>query len=129
MNFSGKVIVIAAEKNFENKVKQFLKEQGCWVLKTWGGGLQRSGIPDLLVSCNGHFVGVEVKAPNGEPSKLQIWNLLKIDDSGGFGWLLYPKQFEAFKDFIICIKRNNLLGAYEIYKDEKGWVEDEALRD
>lgn len=129
MNFSGRVIIIAAEKNFENRVKQFLKEQNCWVLKTWGGGLQRSGIPDLLISCNGRFVGVEVKATNGEPSKLQIWNLLKIDDSGGFGWLLYPKQFDAFKDFIIELNRNNMLGAYEIYKDEKGWTEDEALRD
>lgn len=115
---------MAAEKNFENRVKKFLKEQNCWFLKTWGGGLQRSGIPDLLISCNGRFVGVELKAPNGKPSELQIWNLLKIDDSGGFGWLLYPKTFEAFKDFIFCLKGNNPLGAYEIYKDEKGWVEE-----
>lgn len=26
---------MAAEKNFENRVKKFLKEQECWTLKTW----------------------------------------------------------------------------------------------
>ena len=50
------------EKDFEKKVKQFLKEKGCWVLKTWSNGVQRQGIPDLLVCCNGFFVGVELKA-------------------------------------------------------------------
>lgn len=43
---------MAAEKNFENKVKKFLKENGCWILKYWGGAaFTRSGIPDLLVCC------------------------------------------------------------------------------
>ena len=36
------------EKQFENKVKKFLKEQGCWVLKTWSNGVQRKGVPDLF---------------------------------------------------------------------------------
>lgn len=28
---------MAAEKNFENKVKAFLKDTGAWLLKYWGG--------------------------------------------------------------------------------------------
>ncbi len=41
---------MAAEKNFENKVKAFLKDKGAWVLKYWGGAAYtKSGIPDLLV--------------------------------------------------------------------------------
>ena len=40
---------MAAEKNFENKVKKFLKDKGAWVLKYWGGAAYtKSGIPDLL---------------------------------------------------------------------------------
>ena len=67
---------MAAEKNFENKVKKFLKDKGAWVLKYWGGAAYtKSGIPDLLVCSDGCFLGIEVKAPNGEPSLLQLVNL------------------------------------------------------
>lgn len=114
---------MATEKNFENRVKKFLKEQGCWTLKTWGGGLQRSGIPDLLVCCKGFFIGVELKAPNGKPSDLQLWNLMKISDAGGFGWLLYPDKFEEFKEFVRRIKEGAIIEAVEIYEQVKGWEE------
>ena len=50
-----------AEKQFEKKVKAFLDEQGVWWLKTWSNGIQREGVPDLLVCCNGYFIGVELK--------------------------------------------------------------------
>ena len=41
---------MAAEKNFENRVKKYLDEYGCWWLKYWGGAAYtKSGIPDLLV--------------------------------------------------------------------------------
>lgn len=88
------------EKAFEEKVKKFLKEQNCWVLKTWSNGVQRSGIPDLLVCCNGYFLGVELKAEKGTPSELQLWNIDKIREAGGTAIVLYPEQFEKFKEFI-----------------------------
>lgn len=93
------------EKQFENKVKAFLKEEGCWVLKTWSNGIQREGVPDLLVCCNGYFLGVELKAENGKPSELQVWNLNKIIEAGGIAVLLYPKDFDRFKQLITRIKR------------------------
>ena len=96
-----------SEKSFENRVKQFLKDEGCWTLKTWGGGMQRSGIPDLLICCNGYFLGVELKAEKGKPSELQKWNLEKIRDSGGIGLLLYPKDFDDFKILIKSLKGEN----------------------
>lgn len=92
------------EKEFENKVKAFLKDQGCWVLKTWSNGVQRKGVPDLLVCCNGYFLGVELKAENGHPSELQLWNIEKIHEAGGFAIVLYPKDFERFKMVIRDLK-------------------------
>lgn len=91
------------EKQFENQVKAFLKEQGCWVLKTWSNGIQREGVPDLLVCCNGYFVGVELKNEKGKPSALQLWNIEKINESGGYAFTLYPDQFEDFKEFIFHV--------------------------
>ena len=91
---------MAAEKNFENRLKQYLKDSGCYFIKYWAGAsYTKSGIPDLLVSSGGYFLGIEVKADNGEPTLLQLHNLKKIRESGGYGILLYPKDFEQFKKF------------------------------
>ena len=99
---------MAKEKNFENRIKSFLKEKGCYFIKYWGGGeFTKAGVPDILACCNGRFLGVEVKAPNGKPSPLQIHNLKKIEESGGYGILLYPDQFELFKNFVDCIQAND----------------------
>ena len=108
---------MAAEKTFENQIKNFLKTKCCWYLKYWGGAeYTKSGIPDLLVCCNGYFIGIEVKAPKGRPSPLQIYNLCKIDKSNGYAVLLYPKDFELFKKFIECLIENDINNANENYK-------------
>lgn len=110
---------MTSEKNFENKVKTFLGEQGCWFVKYWGGGaFTKAGIPDLLICCNGYFIGAELKAENGRPSALQIWNVNEINKSGGFGMILYPDDFEKFKDFIRAL--NGGL-SYEVAKEKFKW--------
>lgn len=98
---------MAAEKQFENKVKEFLKDHGCWCLKTWSNGVQRSGVPDLLICCNGYFIGAELKAESGKLSELQKWNLKKIHESGGIGIVLYPEDFENFKELICYLKADD----------------------
>ena len=92
-------------------------------MKYWGGAaFTKAGIPDLLVCCNGRFLGVEIKAPNGRPSPLQLYNLREIDKSGGFGVLLYPNQWELFKNFVDCLLQEDFENAnynYELLK--KRW--------
>lgn len=96
---------MAEEKNLENKVKDFLKEEGCWYIKYWaGGGFTKSGVPDLLISCDGYFLGVEVKAEKGTPSDLQLHEIHKIQESGGIAFLLFPRDLELFKNLIRAIK-------------------------
>lgn len=105
------------EKAFENKVKEFLKSENCWVLKTWSNGVQRAGVPDLLVCCNGYFLGVELKAEKGKPSDLQLWNIEKIREAGGIAFVLYPSGFEMFKNIIKQLKQEyDNLGAYNNQK-------------
>lgn len=100
---------MAQEKNFENKIKKFLAEQGAWVLKTWGGGMQRSGVPDLICCVNGVFVGIEVKASRGKPSDLQQYNIAWINKSGGVGVILYPEGFETFKKIVKGVMMCNIV--------------------
>lgn len=99
---------MAAEKLFENKIKKYLKDQGCWYVKYWAGAqFTKSGIPDILTCINGHFVAIEVKAPNGQLSELQEWNIKKIKESKGIGIVLYPKDFERFKKVVQVLKSSD----------------------
>lgn len=54
-----------------------------------------------MACVNGYFVGIEVKAQNGKPSELQLYNVRKIREAGGFAMILYPSGFEKFKEFIV----------------------------
>lgn len=94
---------MAAEKNFENRLKNFLEDEGCWFVKFFANAYTKSGIPDILCCCNGWFLAIEVKAQNGKPSELQKWNIKKINDGGGFGVVLFPDQFDDFKKLVQCI--------------------------
>ena len=98
------MIDTAAEKQFENKIKKYLEDQGCWYVKYFANSFTKSGIPDLLICCNGYFLSVEVKASNGKPSELQVHHRDMIRKSGGISIILYPDQFEEFKDLILLLK-------------------------
>lgn len=91
---------MAEEKRFENKVKKYLDEIGAWYLKTISNGYQRAGIPDLLICYKGRFLGVELKATRGRVTALQDRELKLINNAGGTGLVLYPQDFEWFKNFM-----------------------------
>lgn len=115
---------MAEEKNFEHKVERFLQECGIypagfpedkitttpvgWYFKVWGGGFQKSGIPDLILNVCGFFIAVELKAEHGRPSELQKLNTKRIRDSGGDACFLYPSGFEQFK-----AELNTLIKAFD----------------
>lgn len=112
---------MAKEKSFENRIKSYLKENGCWFVKYWGGGeFTKAGIPDILCCCGGWFLGIEVKGEHGRPSPLQIHNLKQIDEAGGFAILLYPKDFEHFKKFIDLLQKGRFGNYDPIYEYLKG---------
>ncbi len=85
------------EKNFERKVKKYLDSIDAYHFKIWGGGFQKAGLPDIICSNNGIFVGIELKAHGGHASELQKHNIKKINASGGVGIILFPDGFDEFK--------------------------------
>lgn len=98
---------MGSEKTFENKIKSFLYEKGAYFIKYWAGAqFTKSGIPDILCCINGYFVGIEVKAQNGKPSQIQIFNIRKIKAAGGFAFVLHPSAFGEFKRFIENLERD-----------------------
>lgn len=102
---------MAAEKTFENKIKNYLNEVGAWHVKFFANRMTKKGIPDLLACVNGYFLAIEVKAQNGKPSELQLWNVEKIKKAKGIAIVLYPNQFEEFKQLIQKLYRDDNIGA------------------
>lgn len=104
------------EKQFENSVKKYLQSIGIYSLgtpknkmpippvgyyeKRWGGMMTKSGLPDLHICIYGHSIEVELKREGGKPSELQLFMIDQINDSGGKAILLYPRDFEMFKNLI-----------------------------
>ena len=59
--FEIKHIVIDIEDIFQKQVVEFLKQHNIYYIKVWGGGYQRSGIPDLIICLKGRFMAIELK--------------------------------------------------------------------
>ena len=104
------------ETKFKNEAQKWLISQGIyqagtpkqkmtlpvvgWFVKIWGGGMQKEGIPDILMCVNGIFISLELKSATGRPSDLQKKNTAMVNESGGVGVILYPDGFENFKNII-----------------------------
>lgn len=112
---------MASEKNFENRLKKWLESEGIyaagtaqdkkivpecgWYFKVWGGGYQKSGIPDMIICVNGFFIAAELKGESGKPSELQKKNTVAINNSNGIGTILYPEGFDQFKSIVKGVKK------------------------
>lgn len=91
---------MAEEKQFENKVKRYLKSKEIYHFKYFGNAYSTAGILDLTLCVNGRFVGVELKAENGKTSPLQNYNIQEIQRCGGKAIVLRPSGFDKFKKLI-----------------------------
>lgn len=88
---------MAAEKNFENRIKETLQERGAWKVKFFANAFTPSGIPDILACLNGRFLGIEVKSGSSYGlTELQKYNLKCIRNAGGIGICVYPSGWERF---------------------------------
>lgn len=92
-----------SEKAFEEKVKKWLKEHGAWYVKTWSNGVQRSGIPDLIICWKGRFIGLELKAEKGRASALQLYEIQKIREAGGMAEIVRPSDWDELKKILLSL--------------------------
>ena len=73
------------EKSVENKIKEYLFQQGWYYFKVHGSKFMPSGIPDIVACINGYFLGIEVKRPGAknEQSEAQKIHERNIKKSNG----------------------------------------------
>ena len=112
---------MAAEKNFEKRLKNYIEKNNGWYVKFFANAYTKSGIPDLLCCINGRFLGIEVKQESGKPSQLQEFHLQEINKINGVGILVYPSGFDEIKKIIDMINENsNIDLSYKL--NEKGYI-------
>lgn len=93
------------EKKFETKIKNYLEnELGAWGFKFFANAYTKAGIPDLVYCLSSHFVAIEVKAQNGKPSELQLYNVRKIREAGGMAFVVYPSGYDKLVDILNNLK-------------------------
>lgn len=96
------------EKNFENKIKNFLKKENCYFFKFWGTMYTKVGVPDIIACVNGRFVGIEVKSDVGRPSEIQMVNINQIHQCLGFAVVVHPEGFDDLVEMIRAIKAGDI---------------------
>lgn len=64
-------------------IRRLLKRRGAYAVKIFGSGRGRIGVPDILASYRGRFIGVEVKQRRGVVSAIQDHEMRQIRKSGG----------------------------------------------
>lgn len=95
---------MALEKMYENKIKRYLKDVGAYRVKYHGNAYSENGTPDILACVNGYFLAIEVKAPEGKPSELQLAKIEMIRKAGGFAYVVYPSGWFKLKSIIDGLK-------------------------
>lgn len=103
------------EKSFENRLKNWLSQQGIYALgtpiqdmhvlpigyyeKRWGNKMSSSGLPDMHIVIKGQSIEVELKAPNGKASELQKHMIEQINKSGCDGFVMYEQSKDIPSDY------------------------------
>lgn len=107
------------EKNFENKIKKYLKDNGIYPLgfekqkmaatpigyyeKRFANRNTGAGLPDMHIVIYGFSIEIEIKAKNGKPSDLQLKICDQMRKSHSLAFILYPSGFKYFKHIIEAI--------------------------
>lgn len=109
-----------SEKAIENKLRKWLAKNGIYALgvtkqhktvdsigyhqKVFNGGYMCTpGVPDLSITIHGIDIQIECKKENGLPSIQQKRILEQILDSGGYGFILKPSNYDLIVQFLTAI--------------------------
>ena len=98
---------MALEKAYENKIKRYLKDYGAYRVKYHGNYYSENGTPDILACVNGYFLAIEVKAPEGKPTELQLAKIAEIRKAGGFAYVVYPSGWFRLQKIIDGLLKDN----------------------
>lgn len=80
------------EARLQRRIQEALRARQAFVFKVHGSAHMMSGLPDLVMSYRGLFVGMEVKMPGNTASEVQKLRAKQIRKAGGFCFLVYSVE-------------------------------------
>ena len=106
---------MAGEKNFENRLKKWLEDEGIYPLgepvdrmsappcgyweKRWGGGRYvKSGLPDMRIVVKGLALEVETEGHYRHPFRTAKAQHCPNQQFRLLGFILYPEGFETLQE-------------------------------
>lgn len=88
------------EAKVKAKVVAVLKANGVYYFYPVMGGYGASGVPDIIVCCNGKFLAIECKAGGNSTTVLQERNMQKIRDNGGVAIVVNEGNLNVVQDVL-----------------------------
>lgn len=92
------------ETKLKNQIQKYLKSLGSdwWGFKVLGHAGQKTGVPDTVGCFRGRFVAIEAKAPDGQPTLKQSFEIDRIRGAQGAARVVWSLDevkaiFEALK--------------------------------
>ena len=85
------------EGKVKKRVKDILKELGCYYTMPVTGGYGNSGVPDFIICKGGLFYGIECKANGGQPTALQLKHLDDIRKAGGIALVIDETNVDTLR--------------------------------
>ena len=97
------------EKVVKDKVVSVLKSEGAYYFFPATHGYGRSGVPDIVACVNGHFLGIECKAGNNNPTALQLKELEDIRRSNGVAVVVDETNWDIVRDLVRRLKSGTVM--------------------
>ena len=88
------------EAKVKTKVKKVLDKVNCYYFFPATGGYGRSGVPDVVVCFQGHFIGIECKANGGKLTALQENELKKIQFNEGSTCVINEDNVDSLEEWL-----------------------------
>jgi hypothetical protein len=91
-------MAMTPEGKVKEVIKKHLKQKEIYYIMPATGGYGSSGAPDIVVCHKGKFYGLEVKSGDNKPTALQMDNLNRIEDSGGYAVVINESNVHQYME-------------------------------
>jgi Holliday junction resolvase len=97
------------EAKVKARLKDILKELGCYSFSPIGGAYSSRGVPDIIGCLHGIFFAIEAKAGKGKTTALQDRELQRIRDAGGIGMVVDDTNVGDLKRLLVEEVRKRMI--------------------
>jgi hypothetical protein len=91
-------MAMTPEGKVKEIVKKHLKSKDIYFIMPATGGYGSSGAPDIVVCHKGKFYGLEIKSGANKPTALQMDNLNRIEENGGYAFVINESNVDQYME-------------------------------